>query len=96
MSQTILDRLDLSPKRVHANLSSAELVERALAAGEGQLAANGALGLADGAGLDRFPLPSVEPKDPVRFGDHLPALQVADLGAALFSLAHLGANQRCR
>src|SRR5437762_2773316 len=36
-------RLDLSSKRVLTNLSSAELVERAVAAGEGKLASNGAL-----------------------------------------------------
>ena len=43
MAESALDRLDLSSGRVFTNLSSAELVERAIAAGEGQLCANGAI-----------------------------------------------------
>ena len=43
MATPALDRLDLSAHRTLANLSSAELVERAIAAGEGTLASNGAL-----------------------------------------------------
>src|SRR6185295_9728200 len=42
MSATILNALDLSPHRFSLNLSSAELIERSVAAGEGKLAANGA------------------------------------------------------
>ena len=38
-----LDQLDLSPKRAHVNLPAAVLVEHAIAAGEGKLAANGAI-----------------------------------------------------
>ncbi|MBI1189710.1 MAG: phosphoenolpyruvate carboxykinase (ATP) [Tepidisphaera sp.] len=55
MSHAILSRLDLSDKRVFKNLSSAELVERALAAGEGQLAANGALSCLTGERTGRSP-----------------------------------------
>ena len=55
MNTTLLDRLDLSPKRVRAGLSSAELVERAVAAGEGQLAANGALVCLTGDRTGRSP-----------------------------------------
>ena len=55
MSQATLDRLDLTSKRVFKNLSSAELVERALAAGEGQLAANGALACLTGDRTGRSP-----------------------------------------
>jgi len=55
MTTPLLDRLDLSPKRVRANLSSAELVERAIAAGEGQLAANGALVCLTGDRTGRSP-----------------------------------------
>lgn len=55
------------------------------------LTADVALGLVHAADLDRFPLPAIEPEDPIGFGDHLPALQVADLGATLLALAHLGA-----
>src|SRR5262245_61993509 len=55
MSQALLSRLDLSPKRMHINLSSAELVERALAAGEGQLASNGAIVCLTGDRTGRSP-----------------------------------------
>ena len=50
-----LDRLDVSSPRVFRNLSSAELVERAIAAGEGQLAANGALCCLTGDRTGRSP-----------------------------------------
>ncbi|MFO0857360.1 MAG: phosphoenolpyruvate carboxykinase (ATP) [Phycisphaerales bacterium] len=55
MSQAILSRLDLSAHRVFRNLSSAELVERAIAAGEGQLAANGAISCLTGDRTGRSP-----------------------------------------
>ncbi|MDX2131742.1 MAG: phosphoenolpyruvate carboxykinase (ATP) [Planctomycetota bacterium] len=55
MSQAILDRLDSSSSRVFANLSSAELVERALRAGEGQLASNGAIVCLTGDRTGRSP-----------------------------------------
>jgi phosphoenolpyruvate carboxykinase (ATP) len=55
MSQDILSRLDLSPARAMKNLSSAELVERAIAAGEGSLAANGALCCLTGDRTGRSP-----------------------------------------
>ena len=50
-----LDRLDLSPHRVLRNLSSADLIERAIAAGEGTLAANGALVCLTGDRTGRSP-----------------------------------------
>ncbi|MFG0327189.1 MAG: phosphoenolpyruvate carboxykinase (ATP) [Phycisphaerales bacterium JB037] len=43
MPETTQPALDLSPARVLSNLSAAELIERALANGEGRLASNGAL-----------------------------------------------------
>jgi len=55
MSEAILSRLDFSPTRVFRNLSSAELVERAIAAGEGTLASNGALCCLTGDRTGRSP-----------------------------------------
>lgn len=55
MPKLTLADLDLSAKRVSRNLSSAELVERALAAGEGQLAANGAIVCLTGDRTGRSP-----------------------------------------
>src|SRR6187455_3220917 len=43
MSVDALKSLDLAPHRFSLNLSSGELIERAIAAGEGKLASNGAL-----------------------------------------------------
>ena len=55
MPASPLDRLDLSQHRTLKNLSSAELVERAIAAGEGQLANNGALVCMTGDRTGRSP-----------------------------------------
>jgi phosphoenolpyruvate carboxykinase (ATP) len=55
MSNSILAGLDLSPGRIFVNLSAAELVERALQAGEGRLAANGALVCMTGDRTGRSP-----------------------------------------
>lgn len=55
MSESILNQLDLASHRVVKNASSAELVERAIAAGEGQLAANGALVCLTGDRTGRSP-----------------------------------------
>jgi phosphoenolpyruvate carboxykinase (ATP) len=54
MSDT-LSRLDLSSHRVHRNLSSPDLIERAIAAGEGTLAANGAVCCLTGDRTGRSP-----------------------------------------
>ncbi|MBK9188711.1 MAG: phosphoenolpyruvate carboxykinase (ATP) [Phycisphaerales bacterium] len=50
-----LARLDQSPARMFVNLPPAELVERAIAAGEGKLAANGALVCMTGDRTGRSP-----------------------------------------
>jgi phosphoenolpyruvate carboxykinase (ATP) len=55
MSSSILGGLDLSPHRTLVNLSSAELVERALQAGEGKLASNGAIVCMTGDRTGRSP-----------------------------------------
>jgi len=55
MSSSILAGLDLSQHRYALNLSSAELIERAIAAGEGKLAANGALVCLTGDRTGRSP-----------------------------------------
>ena len=55
MTTAALSKLDLSPSRALVNLSSAELVERALADREGSLAANGALVCSTGERTGRSP-----------------------------------------
>jgi len=55
MGTSVLDRLDLSPARTRSNLSSAQLVEMALANHEGHLAANGALTCLTGDRTGRSP-----------------------------------------
>ncbi len=55
MSTAPLPSLDLAPHRTLSNLSAAELVERALIAGEGKLASNGALMCLTGDRTGRSP-----------------------------------------
>jgi phosphoenolpyruvate carboxykinase (ATP) len=55
MSNATMPELDLSPSRVSLNLTSAELVEIALARGEGKMAANGALVACTGDRTGRSP-----------------------------------------
>ncbi|MEM8756958.1 MAG: phosphoenolpyruvate carboxykinase (ATP) [Planctomycetota bacterium] len=55
MSTAAISKLDLSEARTAVNLSTAELVERALAAGEGVLAANGAIVCSTGERTGRSP-----------------------------------------
>jgi len=55
LAANALDRLDLSPHRIHRNLASADLIERAVSAGEGSLAANGALVCLTGDRTGRSP-----------------------------------------
>lgn len=55
MSNAALERLDLAAHRCFTNLSSAELIERAVAAGEGMLANNGALVCMTGDRTGRSP-----------------------------------------
>jgi len=55
MTISALDRLDLSAHRCFTNLSSAELVERAISGGEGMLANNGALVCMTGDRTGRSP-----------------------------------------
>ncbi len=55
MTMISAGKLDLSSDRVFVNLSAAELVERALAAGEGRLASNGALVCLTGDRTGRSP-----------------------------------------
>lgn len=64
-----LDALNLSAERFHVNLPSAQLIERAIAAGEGALAANGALVCNTGDRTGRSPndkfledVPAIHPK----------------------------------
>ena len=55
MATSILNTLDLSTHRFSLNLASAELIERAIAAGEGKLASNGALVCLTGDRTGRSP-----------------------------------------
>ncbi len=55
MSSTTLQPLNLSPERTRTNLCPAELIERAIKAGEGVLADNGALMCLTGARSGRSP-----------------------------------------
>ncbi|MCB9859355.1 MAG: phosphoenolpyruvate carboxykinase (ATP) [Phycisphaeraceae bacterium] len=55
MSQMAAAELNLAPNRTYRNLSSAVLIEHAIAAGEGRLAANGALVCTTGDRTGRSP-----------------------------------------
>src|SRR4051812_20362247 len=69
MATSPLSALDLSANRTSTNLSPAELIERAIAAGEGKLASNGALVCMTGDRSGRSPndkfledVPAINPK----------------------------------
>jgi phosphoenolpyruvate carboxykinase (ATP) len=95
MSASILAKLDLSAHRVVKNASSAELVERAIAAGEGQLAENGALVCLTGDRTGRSPkdkhledVPAIH--DKIWWGKVNTAVTPAQFDAALeIAVAHL-------
>ncbi len=55
MGAVSVERLDLSAGRAHRNLSTADLVERVLARGEGKLASNGAVTVFTGDRTGRSP-----------------------------------------
>jgi phosphoenolpyruvate carboxykinase (ATP) len=94
------DSLNLSPARASMNLSTAELVERALAAGEGKLASNGALVCLTGDRTGRSPndkfledVPAVHPK--IWWGKVNQPLSEAGFDAALkIAVEHLNARPR--
>src|SRR5436190_15070162 len=95
-----MDALDLSPARTSLNLSTAELVERALAAGEGKLASNGAIVCLTGDRTGRSPndkfledVPAIHPK--IWWGKVNQPLSSAGFDAALKIAAdHLNARPR--
>ncbi|MCL4222361.1 MAG: phosphoenolpyruvate carboxykinase (ATP) [Phycisphaerales bacterium] len=64
MAMQLDTRLDLSREHALVNLSTAELVERALRAGEGTLAANGALVCGTGSRTGRSPADKLLSDDP--------------------------------
>jgi len=96
----ILATLDLSPNRVLAHRSSAELVERAVANGEGKLAANGALVCLTGDRTGRSPkdkyaedAPAVH--DKVWWGKINLPISTANFDAALgIAVDHLNTRPR--
>jgi phosphoenolpyruvate carboxykinase (ATP) len=91
-------QLDLTSKRVHTNLSSAELIERAVAAGEGQFAANGALVCLTGDRTGRSPkdkqledVPSIH--DKIWWGKVNTPITPAQFDAALdIAIKHLNSR----
>jgi phosphoenolpyruvate carboxykinase (ATP) len=95
-----LDALDLSSHRTLANLSSAELVERALSAGEGRLAANGALVCLTGDRTGRSPndkfleeVESIKPK--IWWGKNNQPLSSAGFDLALkIAVEHLNTRPK--
>jgi phosphoenolpyruvate carboxykinase (ATP) len=100
MSQSILAGLDLSPNRVFTNLSSAELIERAVTAGEGQLASNGALVCLTGDRTGRSPkdkqledVPAIH--DKIWWGKVNTAITPAQFDAALeIAVKHLNTRPK--
>ena len=64
--------------------------------GLARFTADAAFGLGDTLQRHRLALPAIEAKDAVGLGDRHPALDVADLAAALLALLDVGAIKRCR
>ena len=98
MPPSIQDSLDLSAHRYSVNLPPAELIERAIAAGEGKLAANGATTCLTGDRTGRSPndkfleeVASIKPK--IWWGKNNQPLSTAGFDLALkLAVDHL--NQR--
>ncbi len=100
MSNAILGALDLSPERCLRNLSPADLIERALLAGEGRLASNGALVCMTGDRTGRSPndkhledTPAIHPH--IAWGKVNQPIPPGAFDAALrIAVEHLNAQKR--
>lgn len=100
MATSILNTLDLSTHRFSLNLASAELIERAIAAGEGKLASNGALVCLTGDRTGRSPndkfledVPAIHPK--IWWGKVNQPVSEAGFDAALkIAVDHLNSRPR--
>jgi phosphoenolpyruvate carboxykinase (ATP) len=100
MSVDALKSLDLAPHRFSLNLSSGELIERAIAAGEGKLASNGALVCLTGDRTGRSPndkfledVPAIHPK--IWWGKVNQPVSSAGFDAALkIAVDHLNSRPR--